>query len=196
MYGSTTLDFGTKWRWVVSFAPQLLIPGERAPGTHWIGGWVGCSAIPQTVEKRQTSRICQQSISGLPDCSLPYTYWAIPDNINIPALILLSIHISQTVLQTSNSPSITLASRMSIFCCPCPWHSKLRRGVYIYTMHTEGKEVSDRIVKHEVSRLQPNSLWSFLTDKSNLYENHTEIVSEDMKWIQLAQGKSSFEYNH
>jgi hypothetical protein len=24
-----------------SFKPQLLYPGERAPGTHWIGDWVG-----------------------------------------------------------------------------------------------------------------------------------------------------------
>jgi hypothetical protein len=35
------LDLGTRWRWVVSFTPQPLYPGERFPGTHWIGGWVG-----------------------------------------------------------------------------------------------------------------------------------------------------------
>jgi hypothetical protein len=29
------LNLGTKWRWVVS------IPRERAPGAHFIGGWVG-----------------------------------------------------------------------------------------------------------------------------------------------------------
>jgi hypothetical protein len=40
-YSSTFLNLGTRWRWVVSFTPQLLYPGERAPGTHWIGGWVG-----------------------------------------------------------------------------------------------------------------------------------------------------------
>jgi hypothetical protein len=32
---SRILDFGTKWWWVIS-----LTPSERAPGTHWIGGWV------------------------------------------------------------------------------------------------------------------------------------------------------------
>jgi hypothetical protein len=26
---------------VVSFTPCLLYPGERAPGTHWTGGWMG-----------------------------------------------------------------------------------------------------------------------------------------------------------
>jgi hypothetical protein len=28
------------------------IPGERAPGTHWIGGWVGPRAGLDDVEKR------------------------------------------------------------------------------------------------------------------------------------------------
>jgi hypothetical protein len=32
------LDLGTSWRWVVSFTP---LPGEWAPGTHWIGNWGG-----------------------------------------------------------------------------------------------------------------------------------------------------------
>jgi hypothetical protein len=35
------LDFGTSWGWVVSYTPLPLYPGERAPGTHFIGGWVG-----------------------------------------------------------------------------------------------------------------------------------------------------------
>jgi len=26
---------------MVSFMPQLLYPGERAPSNHWVGGWVG-----------------------------------------------------------------------------------------------------------------------------------------------------------
>jgi hypothetical protein len=29
------------------------IPGERAPGTHWIGDWVGLRASLGTVEKRK-----------------------------------------------------------------------------------------------------------------------------------------------
>jgi hypothetical protein len=35
---------------VVSFSPRPLYPGERDPGTHWIG-WVGPGAGPDTVEK-------------------------------------------------------------------------------------------------------------------------------------------------
>jgi hypothetical protein len=33
------LDLGTSWRWVVSFTPRPLYPGQSAPGTNWIGGW-------------------------------------------------------------------------------------------------------------------------------------------------------------
>jgi hypothetical protein len=33
--------------------PGRLTPGERAPGTHWIGGWVGSRASLDDVEKRK-----------------------------------------------------------------------------------------------------------------------------------------------
>jgi hypothetical protein len=45
------LDLGTWWRWVVSFTPQPLYPREKAPSTHWIGGWVGPRAGLDNVEK-------------------------------------------------------------------------------------------------------------------------------------------------
>jgi hypothetical protein len=38
-YSSTFLDLGTRWMWVVSHC--RFTPGERAPDTHWIRGWVG-----------------------------------------------------------------------------------------------------------------------------------------------------------
>jgi hypothetical protein len=34
-------------------APAALAPGEDQPGTHWIGGWVGNRASPDTVVKRK-----------------------------------------------------------------------------------------------------------------------------------------------
>jgi len=34
------LNFGSRWRWVVSFTPRKLYPEKRAPITHWTGGWV------------------------------------------------------------------------------------------------------------------------------------------------------------
>jgi hypothetical protein len=33
--------------------PGSFTPGERAPGTHWIGGWVGPRASLDDVEKRK-----------------------------------------------------------------------------------------------------------------------------------------------
>jgi hypothetical protein len=47
------LDLGTCWRWVVSFTPVPLYPGESAPGTHWIRGWVGPRTGLDDVEKRK-----------------------------------------------------------------------------------------------------------------------------------------------
>jgi hypothetical protein len=52
---------GTKWRWVVSFTPRpLFIPGERSPGTHCAGGWVG----PQPV---WTQRLEEKIMLLLPE---------------------------------------------------------------------------------------------------------------------------------
>jgi hypothetical protein len=63
------LDLGISWRWVVSFTPLPLYPWERAPGTHFIGGWVdpraglGLELPPPMVVQPVASR---------------YTDWAIP----------------------------------------------------------------------------------------------------------------------
>jgi hypothetical protein len=40
--------FGGEWS---SSCPSHFIPGERAAGTHWIGGWVGLGASLDNVEK-------------------------------------------------------------------------------------------------------------------------------------------------
>jgi hypothetical protein len=34
---------------VVSFTPRPLNPRERAPGTHWIGGWMGSKSVLDAV---------------------------------------------------------------------------------------------------------------------------------------------------
>jgi hypothetical protein len=41
MCGSTILDPGISWRWVISLTPQPLYPGERDTRTHWLGDWMG-----------------------------------------------------------------------------------------------------------------------------------------------------------
>jgi hypothetical protein len=42
-YSSTILNLGTKW-WPASH-PGHFVPGERARGTHWIGGLVVPDAV-------------------------------------------------------------------------------------------------------------------------------------------------------
>jgi len=36
---------------VVSFTPRALYPREKAPGTHWMGGWAGPKAVLDAVKK-------------------------------------------------------------------------------------------------------------------------------------------------
>jgi hypothetical protein len=51
-YSSTILDFGSRWRRVISFTPRSLYPRGKSPGTHRIRGWVGPRAGLDHVENR------------------------------------------------------------------------------------------------------------------------------------------------
>jgi hypothetical protein len=51
-YSSTIFDLITRYRWVAASHPCRFIPGERAPGTHWIGGWLG-PRVGLDAEKRK-----------------------------------------------------------------------------------------------------------------------------------------------
>jgi len=44
------LDLGNRRGWSVS-CPGRFIPRERAPGTHWIGSWVGPTAGLDAVDR-------------------------------------------------------------------------------------------------------------------------------------------------
>jgi hypothetical protein len=60
--------------------PAALPPGERAPGTHWIGGWVGLRVGFDAVERRQISGFSQDSNpdpSTIQPVASRYTDWAI-----------------------------------------------------------------------------------------------------------------------
>jgi hypothetical protein len=50
------LDLGTSRRLVVNFMNRPLYHGERAPTTHWIGGWVDLRAALDDLEKRVAAR--------------------------------------------------------------------------------------------------------------------------------------------
>jgi hypothetical protein len=55
-YSATILDLGTR----------RFTPWEKAPGTQWIGGWVGPRAGLDAVEKRKISCPCWESNPGRP----------------------------------------------------------------------------------------------------------------------------------
>jgi hypothetical protein len=42
-------------------ASAALPPREIAPGTHWIGGWVGPKAVVDAVVERQVPSPCRES---------------------------------------------------------------------------------------------------------------------------------------
>jgi hypothetical protein len=65
-------DLGTTWMWVVSFT-GLFTPRERAPGTHWIRGWVGTRSGLDCVEKRKISPLQELELPTSPPSS------ALPD---------------------------------------------------------------------------------------------------------------------
>jgi hypothetical protein len=52
-------DLGIRWR--SASCPNRFTPRERAPGTHWIGVWVGPRASLDAVVKRKIPSPCQKS---------------------------------------------------------------------------------------------------------------------------------------
>jgi hypothetical protein len=61
------IDLGIRWRWVVASRPGRFTPRERAPGTCWIGGWVGpragldavaCEVNLEKYKERQFISLC------------------------------------------------------------------------------------------------------------------------------------------
>jgi hypothetical protein len=53
VYIHIVLDIDTSWRWVVNSRPGRFTPGERAPGTQWIGGCVDLRADLDDLEKKK-----------------------------------------------------------------------------------------------------------------------------------------------
>jgi hypothetical protein len=50
MYSSTSALDGGEWS---ASCPSRFAPRERAPDTHWIGGWVGPRTVLDAVVKRK-----------------------------------------------------------------------------------------------------------------------------------------------
>jgi hypothetical protein len=52
-YSSSILDVALDWSELSASRPYRFTLGETAPGTHWIGGWVGPRAGVEAMEKRK-----------------------------------------------------------------------------------------------------------------------------------------------
>jgi hypothetical protein len=60
-------------------ALDALLPQERAPSSHWIGGWVGPRASLDTEEKRKISTLSLTGIEpSFPACRLVTTLSEVP----------------------------------------------------------------------------------------------------------------------
>jgi hypothetical protein len=73
---ASALD-GGKWS---ASRPCRFTPRERAPGTHWIGGWMGPRAVSNVVVKRKIPSPSRESDPRTPivqPVAQRYTDWAI-----------------------------------------------------------------------------------------------------------------------
>jgi hypothetical protein len=61
------------------YSPAALPPGERTPGTHWIGGWVGLRAGLDVVEERKIFH-CGESNPDRAACSSSLYRLSYPDS--------------------------------------------------------------------------------------------------------------------
>jgi hypothetical protein len=76
--------------WVVSVTPQpRFAPGERTPGTHCTGGWVGPTAGLDTEARGKISCLCRGSNINRPvvhSVARHYTDWATPAPLMIQSI--------------------------------------------------------------------------------------------------------------
>jgi hypothetical protein len=74
---TSALDGG---QWPAS-RPCRFTPGERAPGSHWIGGWVGLIVGLDDMEKKKflnLPELFNSDPSVVQPVASRYTDWAIP----------------------------------------------------------------------------------------------------------------------
>jgi hypothetical protein len=108
IYLHTFFYLGTRWgEWSAS-CPGHFTPRERAPGIHWIGGWVGLRAGPDMVVKRTIFSPYQDWNPLVHPAHSPALYHrAIP----APAFILrliLNIYIHRLYMSRGESRELSL----------------------------------------------------------------------------------------
>jgi hypothetical protein len=85
-------------------APAALPPGKRAPGTHWIGGWVDLRAGVDDVEKRKFLTLPGLELrhSVLQPVASRYTDWAIINKNNKWNMIIPTVRCFREVLNRAD----------------------------------------------------------------------------------------------
>jgi hypothetical protein len=134
MYSSThsftsVLDGG---EWSAS-RPGRFTPRERAPGTHWIGGWVGPRDILDAVVKRKIPSSCREWNPGTPivqPVAQCYTDWA------ITALPILAISTTNATWNSGSRIRIDVSSNASVtpqLYFICGLHNRSLCGLHNFT---------------------------------------------------------------
>jgi hypothetical protein len=80
----TSVQDGGEWS---ASCPSYALPGERTPGTHWTGGWVGPRAGLDAEARRKILCLCWGSNPGCPVHSQTL-YW-----LSYPGYQMCSIYI-------------------------------------------------------------------------------------------------------
>jgi len=75
------LKLNSRWRWGVSFTPQLRYPRER---TYWIGGWVVPGASLGVVTWWKNPRFCRESNPAY--AAVPTFLWSVDFNLRSKCL--------------------------------------------------------------------------------------------------------------
>jgi hypothetical protein len=80
-------------------------PGERAPGIHWIGGWVDLKAGQDDLEKRKFVTLSELELRphGRPAVTSRYTDYAIPFLIIIIIIIIIIIKLNSLFIYMLSS---------------------------------------------------------------------------------------------
>jgi hypothetical protein len=81
-------------------APRYFIPGKRAPGTHWIGGWMGPRASFYMVLKRKNCCPCWESNPSHPAHSL------VTILTELPQLSIYHYKIGKIINNSHHTPNI------------------------------------------------------------------------------------------
>jgi hypothetical protein len=123
-FSSTILYLNTRMIWVVNFTPRpLYIPEERAPGTHWIGGWVGPKSGLDDVEKRKAFLLLRGTNSII------YRRFSEPSQSKIRSWVLWGSEPRMTAgegQQKFNSYSVFIGLNTAALSCQLEYHTEYK----------------------------------------------------------------------